>query len=271
MTSLRSVLILTLIMLTTVLHACRRDRGAPAPDPAPLPTGQEVVNHFLTYVGCHDAKLKVQARVTNEDGTTREFIIMTYQKCADGVQYSLRQVIVPESERSRALLTVEKPGQPVENVAYLPGFKKFVEVQDLRREDTVFGLSIQESLGGYDLYDYKMLGTERVGQYETYQVEGRLKPETESRFKRTITCYRRDNFLPVRMELYNLQNQLVRVKQYTHWDHIDGRWTETRSDVENLQYKKRIVFDTVEADYTADLPLWFFTRENLKRLIVSDQ
>lgn len=265
--SLRWGVSLILSFCMMVFPACQRDQGAPTTQTAPLPAGQEVVEHYLRYDDCHNAKLKIRAHLTEEDGTEREITIMNYQKCVDGAQYTLRQVVSPESERARALLSIERPGQPVENVAYLPGFDKLVEVQDLTREDTLFGLTVQESLGGYDLYDYKTLGAERLGPTEVYKVEGRLKPDVESRLARTITYFRQDNYLPLRMELYNSQNELVRIREYADWAQINGRWTERRTQVENLKHHKRIIFETVEADYNADLPLSFFTSENLKALI----
>jgi hypothetical protein len=271
MRSPRFILALILSGCALSFQACQRDHGATTPEAKPLPTGEEVVNRYLAYDDCHNAKLTIKAHLTEADGTEREFIIMNYQKCVAGAQYTLRQVAAPASERARALLSIERPGQPVENVAYLPGFDKFVEVQDLTKEDTLFGLSVQESLGGYDLYDYTMLGAERLDQHETYKVEGQLQPEATSRFVRTLTYFRQDNFLPVRMELYNSLGELVRIRRYTDWAQINGRWTERRTEVDNLKHQKRIVFETVEADYEADWPLSFFSRENLKALITSQR
>ena len=52
---------------------------------------------------------------------------------------------------------------------------------------------------------------------------------------------------------------------------MDGLWTEQRTDVDNLKHQKRIVFETVEADYNVDLPLAFFSRDNLKKLVGGSQ
>jgi hypothetical protein len=269
--SQKLALILILIIGTAVLQACQSEHDAAVPAPDPLPKGEEIVNRFREVEACHNAKLKVKARLTEEDGAEREFTIMTYEKCVDGTQYSLRQVVLPKEERGRAMLSLETPGQPVEAVAYLPGFQKFVQVGNLSQEDTLFGLSIQESLGGYDLYDYETVGKERLGEYEAYKVEGKLKPEASSRFNRTVTYYRQDHFLPLRVELYDSQNQLLRVRDYLNWTQIDGHWTAMHTDVNNLAHKKRIIFETVEVSFQEDLPLSFFSRETLKRLIESQR
>jgi len=73
------------------------------------------------------------------------------------------------------------------------------------------------------------------------------------------------------MELYNSLGELVRIRRYTDWAQINGRWTERRTEVDNLKHQKRIVFETIEADYEADWPLSFFSRENLKALIASQR
>ncbi|MCS6805080.1 MAG: outer membrane lipoprotein-sorting protein [Acidobacteriota bacterium] len=254
------------LLLVAVGQACQREQTASTPETPPLPTGEQIVQQYLNRDRCRDAKTKIKARVKEADGTEREFIIMNYQKCVDDTQYTIRQQLASKGDPARVLLTIQAPGQPIQSVTYLPGMAKFVEVQDLRQEDSQFGMTLQESVGGYDLYEYRLIGMEQIGPLQTYKVEGQLKPDATSRFYKMVIYFRQDNYLPARIELYNAENQLVRLRS-TLWMQQNGRWRDVRTEVDNRKYQKRIVFETMEADDNPNIPLSFFTRENLKKLV----
>lgn len=254
-----------------VFSSCQSEPDTLSPDPHLLPSGREIVERFRASQGCQTMKLETKARVTDEDGTEREFLIVTYRKCVDGTQYTLWQVIASRDEPARVLLCIERPGQAVENITYLPGFQKFVEIHNLSREDSVFGLSLQESVGGYDLYLYRTLGVERLDQRDAYKVEGRLKARADSRFTRVVTYYQRETFLPLRQELYNLKGDVVRVRRYVRWASIDDHWIAMRTEIDNVSHKKHIVFETVAVESDVDWPLSFFSRENLRTLTIGAQ
>lgn len=247
-------------------QACQREQTASIPETKPLPTGEQIVQQYLKHERCRDEKTTIKARVKEADGTEREFTIMNYQKCVDGTQYTIRQRLAGKGDPARVLLTIQAPGQPVQSITYLPGMAKFIEVEDLRQEDSQFGMTLQESVGGYDLYEYRLISVERVGPLQTYKVEGRLKPDASSRFHRMVIYFRQDNYLPVRIELYNSENQLVRLRS-TFWAQQNGRWRDVRTEVDNRKHQKQIVFETVQTDDNPNLPLSFFSRENLKKLV----
>lgn len=254
-----------------LFSACRSTSDTLSTDPNLLPTGREIVERSRAVQGCQTMKVETRARVTDEKGNEREFLIVAYRKCVDGTQYTLWRVISSEGEPARVLLCIERPEGSVETVTYLPGFQKFVEIHDLGREDAIFGLSLQESVGGDDLYLYRTLGVERLDQQDVYKVEGRLRKGANSRFARVVTYYQRETFLPLRQELYNIRDDLVRIRRYVRWAPVDGHWTAMRTEIDNVRHRKHIVFETMTVESNVDWPLSFFDREHLRNLTIGAQ
>ncbi|MBI4469030.1 MAG: outer membrane lipoprotein-sorting protein [Acidobacteria bacterium] len=251
-----------IIALLTVAPACSPSSDSPQKLATALPPAEEIIRRAAALCAYQDQFMKIEARVTEADGATKQYIIETH-RVRDGERTSsLSQIIEPE--RGNALLSIEDE-TGAKNVTYLPGFAKYFEVPSTQ-EDPSFGLAIQESLVAEHLYSYDTQGTTKLDGDEVYVVEGTLKPDVDSHLRRMVEYFRISDGRPLKTEIFNERGELLRVKRYFDYRQVDGHWTSTRTEIDNIGRKKLITLTVLEARYDRDLPASMFTREHLKKI-----
>ena len=232
------------------------------------PPISEIISRYESTDRSTDSTTRLKATVESQDTGKPEAIQLAIhrKKEPDGIQHYLVDFIAPPQERDRnALINVSPVGQ-IEATRYTQSSGSFLTARSATDEESLFGLTLQELVGGQpEKYDYKLIGEERYGGKPVYRVEGTLKPGEESRFTRTVMLISKENYTAPVIEAYDNQGQLARNLTATKFDEVNGNWVRWQWTIDNQEHHKKIDFQVIDAKFNQNLPESMFSRDSLKK------
>lgn len=271
---LRATLLLWLAVVSLGLAACDQKNGAGAPgaatQPAPgagSPTAEQLVERLRAIDNSRNSAMKVRARIEESAGSKEILMNMYRKREADGSLMMLAELVSPAAERDRAGLIRIGPGGEVEATRFAQANNSFVTTTSVAGEDSLFGMSLQELVGGQvEKYDHRLVGEETIGSTPVYKTEGKLKEGAESKFPRLVLLISKENNALLVGEFYDVHNEMARRLTVDKLEQVDGHWTRMHWTVDNVARRKQIKFETLSAKYDDALSDSLFTREHLKKI-----
>jgi hypothetical protein len=243
--------------------------GPPAGAPA---TGagdvEQIIKKYRALDEVQSSSQKLRVRIAEEGGKTEEVSLeMDRKREPDGSVVLLVQFLSPPAERDRdALVTVSATGE-VQATRYAQSTGGFVTGKSPSDEESLFGMTLQELVGGQpEKYNHKLLGEEEFQGKPVYRVEGSLKPRVDSKFTRMVMLIDKTNYTALLIEAYDSRNALERRLTVDKTQQIDGIWTRMHWKLDNVGRKKNIEFETLSAKYNHSIPESSLSRDHLKKI-----
>ncbi len=270
--SLCRILLITLTGLT----GCTSTAPATAPvmEPAtpaaaPLPDVQPWLSRLATQDGCRDVTAELRLSGEAADGRPVQLEFRVQRKYSPDQTATLLTVTAPPEESDKALLAVEKKDQPTEAISYLAGLRKIARFKsDSTRDLRGAKISVQELLG-LELGQSAPAKTERVTEGSETLIKATLqaKPDRELAFSRVEAYFRERDQQPVRFELFDQQQKLVRVIRVLAVKPVQNYQTLMGLEIEDQSSGRRVRLETVSVKYDQKLPDSIFTEAHLIRLV----
>jgi hypothetical protein len=232
------------------------------------PDVKALMEKYASLDTSHSSVTKLKASVQPSGGKAEQVQFTMYrEREAAGDQHILVEFTSPAEERDRdALINVSAQGE-IEAVRYGQGAKSFMTAKSPADEESLFGLTLQELIGGEpEKYDYKFVDEETYQGTGVYRVEGTLKAGAESRFPRLVMLISKQNATASTIEVYDSHNELARRLTVEKTDQISGIWTRTKWTIDNQEQHKEIEFDAADVKYNQSLPDSIFTKDHLKQI-----
>jgi hypothetical protein len=251
-----------------------KNAAGPAGHPAPAIDAAQVIERNRKLDDSRASVMKLRARIEVENPAAQltpippEVQMTQYRKRgADGGETMLVEFTAPPTQRDLSALVSVTPAGDVEATRYNQSGNNFVSSRGVLSEDSLFGMTLQELVGGQlEKYDWKVLGEEAFNQTPVYRLEGRLKPGAESKFNRLVMFITKDNSAAVGAEYYDDHDELMRRISVDKSATVGGHWTRMRWSVDNRAKQKKIEFETLDARYDQNLGDAVFTRDQLKKV-----
>jgi hypothetical protein len=275
--------IIVLLIAAALSRACAQHDEVSAPDSAspaasvsasetaapPLAVAEGMIRRVATQDGCRDFTAEMRLTGEAEDGRPVRLDFRVQRKYAGPQTSTLLVVTAPREETEKALLAVERQGQPTEAISYLAGLKKIARfsansTRDLRGAK----ISVQELLG-MELNQYTPADTARVieGSESLIRVSLKEKPEAELAYPHIEAFFREANQQPVRFELFDVQNKLARAVRVEEVRPVQNYQTITRVEIEDKNSSRKVRLEALKVKYDQKLPDSLFTEAHLTRLI----
>lgn len=226
--------------------------------------GRQVVAEYLKRDASPYRKLRVRLTIVSETEPQQVYELEIWRQQKEAETLTLTHVVQPVKESDLAALSIERKGQPTVNVTYVSSTGEFRETGT----NKMFfgGLTAQELLGEWEKYDYSLLAEKELDGVKVYEVEGTLKPGSESVIARTRTSFRADNYLPAEMHLSNSGGEEVRtfrVKEFRKVAERDAVWL---TEIQNHVRPTKVTIETLSLDWPEKIDDALFTREHLKQV-----
>ena len=234
--------------------------------------GAPIIERYRALDDSRDSTVKLSARIkelTNPDPSASRPIHLTiYRKrTLDGRILILIEFNSPAEERDRDGLITVYPDSRIEGVRYVQSTDSFIVTDDPLSEDALFGLTLQELADGQpEKYEFSLVSEESVDGRDVFHLEGRLRPDTQSKFNRLVLLVDKQNFTVREAEFYDNHNELARRLAVGEVEQIGGHWTRKRWTIENRSRKKTIDFVATDVRYDQGLSDSIFTQEHLKKI-----
>jgi outer membrane lipoprotein-sorting protein len=244
----------------------------PAPPPSPLFDASQVIDRYRSVDTSRDSVTRMQAIIHDVGSTSSASgrairLTLNEKRFPDGRRAFLVEFTDPPEERDRDGLVLAKTDGQVEGARYFQSKNSFVTSTSPADEDSLFGLTLQELVGGQpEKYDFTAIGEETLGSTPVYRLEGQLKPGAESKFAREVMLISKDNYTLLMSEFYDSQNELLRRLDVGKIGQVQGHWTRMKWTVTNPPRNKKVDFEVTGIKYDQNLSDSLFTREELKKI-----
>lgn len=190
------------------------------------------------------------------------------RKLIGGVHGSYLEVIAPDELEGIRFLFMESADKPNEQYIKVKASRNPVRVQEGIRTQPFLGSAFYVSdlvLPEVDDYTYKYLGKDVVGGRSVSLVEMTPKDPAKEVYAKTVLALDPKDLLIMRREFFDKKGDKVKVWTIDKVEQIDGVWTLTGQEMQNLQDKTKSRLDISEVKYNAELPDAMFTPKYLTR------
>ncbi len=159
----------------------------------------------------------------------------------------------PASVKNTRFLKQENDGSADDKWIYLPALKRVRRIASSDGSKSFMGTDFTyDDMESRDVErdNHTLLREESINGEDCYVVRGEAKDSSDSQYSYRVSWIRKDNFVPVKVELFDKSQELIKIMTVRNLQNIDGFWTPMDVVMENVQTKhktelsiKKIEFD----------------------------
>jgi hypothetical protein len=260
-----------------IFTACQQPAAGPAstsdatPAAKPLPDVAALIQKLVTQDGAEDATAEMRLQLEEADGAKAQLEFQLQRQYSPERVATFLKVTAPREDSDKALLAIELPGRATEAYSYLAGLKKLAKLSSSNtlsfRSSKV---TVQELLGmEFNQYAFGEGRWIKEGDTELIEVEGKAKPDRNLAYPRVKVYFSGETPQPVRFEVFDERNELLKTMRVEELKTIQNRQTLTRLVVDEHQTKRKVKLETRAIKYDQKLAGKIFTEDNLKAWVTS--
>ncbi len=235
--------------------------------PAHALTGAEVMRRSVLARAQGDgaaATLAVELR--SKDGARVTRTVATYRKVCDGASKQLVVMRSPADVAGAAFLSWIHADRYPDMWMYLPELGRPRQLNPATRGESFMGSDFTyEDLGApaYDERTHEIVDRPFAYGEPTYQVESLAR--AHDLYSRVMTWVSRHTFLPVRVEYYARDGELLKVGRFGDVRVVKGIPTAFALAMENVRTGHRTIVTLLDADFDRPFDCALFTERGLWR------
>ena len=216
-------------------------------------TGRQIVEKAYNRPSGDDQTSILTMTLTNGRGQTRVRKIKQFTKDFGTVEKSVMFFQSPADVKNTSFMNWSYTADKADDQwIYLPAIKKTKRISSDSKSDYFMGSDFTyDDLGDrkLDADKHKLLKTETLNGKSCYVVESISKDE-DYMYSKTITWIDKTNFIGVKKEFYDEDDDLLKVLTIKKVEKISGFWVITNSEMKNVQknHKTSIVLSEVKVN-----------------------
>lgn len=190
------------------------------------------------------------------------------RKYVGGTHGSYLEVTAPDDLAGIRFLFLERAHEPNQQYIKVKASRSAVRVSDDIRKQPFLGSTFYVSdlvMPELDDYTYRAAGTDVIGGRSVMLVEMTPKQSDKDIYGKTVLALDPKDLLVLRREFFDHKGNKVKVWTIDKVEQIDGVWTLTGQEMQNLPDNTRSRLDVRGIKYNADLPDAMFTPAYLLR------
>ena len=231
-------------------------------------TGREVMEEARDQDMGQTNHALIEMRLIEEDGDESLRVIEQYGKeLADGVSGSVMIFHSPASVEGTRFLTITHDAGADDQWIYLPALRRVRRIASSERDSEFMGTDFTYSdLAGGDIDDsaHQLLREESIDGEATYVVESTPTPDSALTYSRLIQWVSQEKWLPIRVEFYDQDGELLKINTMTRIELVQGRWTVIANEMRNVQSGHSTVILVQRWVYDEQLPDSLFSTNFLR-------
>lgn len=233
------------------------------------PSGYEIAKRSHERYIADDESTELWLLLINNRGGMRKRRLIRFRKSFPDHKSVAMKFFYPEDIRNTGVLNVERPQEKYDTqFLYLPAVKKLRRMSSANKEQRWVGSDfffedIQEIK--LNEWDYKRLADDTFDGADCYLVEWLPKSGSDTVYARQVRWYRKDGYLPVRIDYFDAKGNLW--KRFTATDlrnvqDVQTAWIVAMEDFQtshkSIMYRRWMIYD-------AGLPDDYFSTRNLEK------
>jgi hypothetical protein len=176
-----------------------------------------------------------------------------------------RSVIVfhkPASVKNTRFLMKERAGGDDDQWIYLPGLGRVRRIAASEGDSSFMGTDFTyNDMEGRDVAEdrHSILREESLEGYDCYVVESVPKDPSSSQYSKRIQWVARENWIPIKVEFYDKEGELLKVMRSSRIETVQGYPTVINTVMENVQTGHATELNIQKLRYNEELPEGLFT------------
>ena len=206
-------------------------------------SGREIVEKVYNLPTGDDQTSDLTMTLINKSGKERIRKIKQFTKDLGDVEKSIMFFQSPADVKNTSFMswTYDDESKSDDQWIYLPALKKIKRISSDSKSDYFMGSDFTyDDLGDRKLDDdtHELIGEETIDDVDYYLVESTPKDE-EYMYSKTKTWIRKDNFIGLKKEFYDEDEDLLKILKIKKFEEISGFLVITSSQMENVQKDHR--------------------------------
>jgi len=216
-------------------------------------TGRQIVDKAYNIPTGKDKTSILTMTLTNKQGKQRIRKIKQFSKDMGNVEKSIMFFQSPADVKNTSFMNWTYDSDKSDDQwIYLPALKKVKRISSDSKSDYFMGSDFTyDDLGDrkLDADEHKLLKSEKINGVDCYVVES-VSIEEDYMYSKTKTWIRKDNFVGMKKEFYDEDEDLLKILTIKKIQKIKGFWVITNSEMKNVQknHKTSIVLSNVSVN-----------------------
>jgi hypothetical protein len=196
--------------------------------PAPGQTARQIVDRALEHstLGAEGSQARVTMVLTSARRTQRQRDLMVWSQKRKGRVSSLVRILAPPDVAGTSFLLRERARGPDDMWLYVPALKRVRRIVGKARQGRFLGSDFTYSdLEARGLRNARLrrLPDGRIGRFACFVIEARPAPNSGSPYGRIVAWIRKDNYVAIRLKMYDRQGRLTKKLFVRRIGHVRGR------------------------------------------------
>ena len=215
-------------------------------------TGREIIEKVYTRPAGNDQTSNLTMTLINKSGSERVRKIKQFTKDFGDVEKSIMFFQTPADVKNTSFMSwvYDDDSKSDDQWIYLPALKKTKRISSDSKSDYFMGSDFTyDDLGDRKLDDdtHKLISSETIDGVDYYVIESTPKDE-EYMYTKTKTWVRKDNFIGLKKEFYDEDEELLKILHIRKFEDISGLLVITNSEMHNVQkdHKTTMVLSNIE-------------------------
>lgn len=201
-------------------------------------TGSQIVEKAYNRASGSDQTSMLTMTLTNKQGKQRVREIMQYTKDLGDIEKSIMFFQSPADVKGTSFMNWSYDSDKSDDQwIYLPALKKTKRISSDSKSDYFMGSDFTyDDLGDRKLNadNHKLLREETVEGKACYVVQS-ISIDEDYMYTKTITWINKNNFIGVKKEFYDEDEDLLKILTIKKYEEISGFWVITNSEMKNVQ------------------------------------
>jgi len=231
-------------------------------------TGREIVEKVYNLPTGDDQTSNLTMTLINKSGKERVRKIKQFSKDMGDVEKSIMFFQAPADVKNTSFMSWTYDNDKSDDQwIYLPALKKVKRISSDSKSDYFMGSDFTyDDLGDRKLDDdtHKLIGSETIDGVDYYVVESTPKDE-EYMYSSTKTWIRKDNFIGLKKEFYDEDEDLLKILKIKKFEKISGFIVITSSEMENVQKNHRTTMILDNVQINTSIPTSKFSERMMMR------
>lgn len=215
--------------------------------------GREIAQKSHDVAESKTTRSAVMMELINSNGDVDTRMVEEFGIKEDGLSSTIMIFRAPASVKNTRFLKMENDGRADDKWIYLPALKRVRRIASSDGSKSFMGTDFtydDMETREVERDNHTLLREENFNGFDCYVLRAESVDPEDSQYSYRVTWIRKDNFVPIKMELFDKNEKLEKVMTVLDLQQIDGYWTPVKAEMKNVQEDhktvitiKKIVFD----------------------------
>ncbi len=231
-------------------------------------SGKEISENVQDRYNGDSSASEMKMILINDKGQEKERTIRTVRKEYGDLNKSMIRFLSPADIKGTGFLVWENADRDDDQFLYLPALKQVRRIASSEKSSRFMGTEVTyEDMENrkVDKDTHTLLREELLDGKKVYVVESVPKDGEESQYGKFISWVRPDIWIPVKIEFYDKDDELLKIMTVSKIEEVQGIWTTMESEMENVQEGRKTVLIIETIKYNVSIPDDYFTERYLEK------